>query len=291
MNIFKDKLILLATAVVILGGVYALQEPAPEEQTTEVISEAEATVDPILRDREIIESRLAQTTVSNPVWGLINKFDQPVATVVNRSNAEEVIAVTQNVVQDLMKCIDVDFCGMEKDTTEDPYFDPTGTVAHKTIERSLDMLNEALKLDPTLKDQLNIDLLERVSEIPSEKIQGLVSDLVPDSSDEVAKVQSSLARNTEGKSRTQLLLNMSKDKKLDRTELINLLQKTFSESDAYTVINVLESLPKLNLNEDELARTTVYLCRFKVDEYEHNWKAVKKNVEKVFADFSKVCNE
>lgn len=291
MNIFKDKIVLMATAVVILGGFYALQEPTAESKSEAVVTETETMTDPVLRDREILESRLSGESVKSSVWSLVNQFDQPVNAVVNRSNAEDVVLTTQTIVQDLMKCLDVDFCGMEKDTSEDPYFDPTGTVAHKTIERSLNMLNEALKLDPTLKDQLNVDLLERVSEVPSEKIQSLVSDLVPSNSDEVAKVQSSLAKNTEGKSRTQLILNMSKDKKLDRSELVSLLQKTFSESDAYTVINVLESLPKYNLSEDELARTTIYLCRFKVDEYEHNWKAVKKNVEKVFSDFSKVCNE
>lgn len=291
MNILKDKVVLLAIVTVLLGGVYALQEPATEEVVDTVATEPAPTIDPVLRDKEILEARLSETTVNHSVWALINKFDQPATAVVTRSNANEVVEVAQDVVQDLMKCLDVDFCGMEKDSSEDPYFDPTGTVAHKTIERSLSLINEAIILDPALKENLNLDLLERISEIPSEKIQSLVSDLVPERSDEVAKVQSSLAKNTEGKSRTQLLLNMSKDKKLDRSEMVNLLQKTFSESDAYTVINVLESLPKFNLNEDELARTTVYLCRFKVDGYEHNWKAVKKNVEKVFADFSKICNE
>ena len=310
MNFLKDKYTLLAILLVILGGVYLLQDSSSSGQENtgaEVItndSSNDLQKSPE-KDLEILEGRLSQGILEDAenqnLWGLLNQYNKKPNEVINRSNAKQMIPLGQTVISDLLKCIDVDFCGMERDSNEDPYFDPTGTVAHKTIERSLELMIAAKKLDPELSLEVNTDLLEKVADIPSERIQSLVAELLPEAElsanasneklDEIKKVESALLKNTSGQSRTTLLLKLAKDKKADRDELVSLLKKTFAESDAYTVVNVLENLKAMNLSEDELAKTTVYLCKFKIDEYEHNWKAIKKNVEKVFPEFSKVCNE
>ncbi len=309
MEILKDKYTWIALAVIFLGGGYLLQESSSitnEGLTTN--ENGKAVKEKVLskspeRDLEIIEGRLSSGILkegdNQNLWSALNQYGKKPNEVIDRSNAKEMLPFGQTVIGDLLKCLDVDFCGMEKDSEDDPYFDPTGTVAHKTIERSLELMIQASKLQPELKAELNIDLLGRVSEIPSERIQSLVTELLPDESviatldkqDEIKKVESALEKNTTGKARTSLLLKISKDKKVDREELVSMLKRTFTESDVYTVVNVLENLKGMNLSDDELAKTTVYLCRFKIDEYEHNWKAVKKNVEKVFPEFNKVCNE
>lgn len=310
MNFLKDKYTLIAILLVVLGGVYLLQDSSSsnlENTGSEVIandSSNDLQKSPE-KDLEILEGRLSQGVLEDAenqnLWGLMNQYNKKPNEVINRSNAKQMIPLGQTVISDLLKCIDVDFCGMERDSNEDPYFDPTGTVAHKTIERSLELMIAAKKLDPELSLEINADLLEKVADIPSERIQSLVAELLPEAElsanasneklDEIKKVESALLKNTTGQSRTTLLLKLAKDTKADRDELVSLLKKTFAESDAYTVVNVLENLKAMNLSEDELAKTTVYLCKFKIDEYEHNWKAIKKNVEKVFPEFSKVCNE
>lgn len=315
MEILKDKYTWLALMVIVLGGGYLLQESsssvhenAPEEMVqTEDANSGKRTP---LRDLEIIEGRLSQDVLNDGenqnLWGLLNQYNKKPNEVIDRSNAKQMLPLGQTVISDLLKCLDVDFCGMEKDSEEDPYFDPTGTVAHRTIERSLELMIAATKVDPELQADLNVALLERVADIPSERIQSLVTELLPEGialnsngnsgdlnekQDEIKKVEAALEKSTTGKARTSLLIKLSKDKKTDREELVSMLKKTFSEADVYTVVNVVENLKSMNLSEDELAKTTVYLCRFKIDEYEHNWKAVKKNVEKVFPEFTKVCNE
>lgn len=308
MEILKDKYTWIALVAIILGGGYLLQESSgqSESDSSEEIVQLEETSSAKrtpMRDLEIIEGRLSQEILADSenqnLWSALNQYNKKANEVINRSNAKQMLPMGQVVISDLLKCLDVDFCGMERDNEEDPYFDPTGTVAHKTIERTLELMIAATIVEPELKADLNLTLLERVADIPSERIQSLVTELLPDGvaldvtekKDEVKKIEAALEKTTTGKARTSLLQKLAKDKKTDRGELVSMLQKTFSESDVYTVVNVVENLKSLNLSEDELAKTTVYLCRFKIDEYEHNWKAVKKNVEKVFPEFSKVCNE
>lgn len=308
MEILKDKYTWLALVIMILGGGYLLQgstSPKLEVTTSDSLAvvQTKAAKTSVVRDIQNLESLISENVFrdndNRKLWDLLNQYNKKPNEVTNRSNAGQILPFSELVINDLLKCLDVDFCGMERDSEDDPYFDPTGTVAHKTIERSLQLMIAAVDISPDLRGKLNPALLERVAEIQSERIQSLVAELIPtegainisERQDEIKKIEAALEKNSQGKARASLLVAMSKDKKNNRDDLVSSLQKTFSEADTYTIVSVVENLKFMNLSLDELAKTTVYLCRLKIDDYEHNWKAVKSNVEKIFPDFNKVCNE
>lgn len=307
MDWLKDKNAWIAIVMIVLGGAYLLKSPSTDLQPEEVASKNEekiqsSSINSPEKDRKILEAYLDKTALQHSedkeIWSLLNQFNKKPQEVVNRSNAKQMIPFGLGVMGELLKCIDIDFCGMEKDSEDDPYFDPTGTTAHRTIERALELMITATKIQPDSAQNLDYELLEKVGDIPSERIQALVAELLPvlpdesgNQKDEVKKIESALAKNTNGKSRIALLTKMAKNKNHDRQDFLNLLSNTFAEADAYTVVSVVENLKSLNLSPDELAKSTIYLCRFKVDDYEHNWRAVKRNVENVFPEFSKLCQE
>ncbi len=297
MNLLKDKSVLISAIVIAVAGYWLLNNqndkvssPNQNEYVQNTESKKDVATLKLSNDIEVVAKKINSVLSKNELWNTLASYEIKAENFVSRSNAREVKEYSELLVMELFQCLDDNYCGMEKDSEDDPYFDPTGTTAHKLIERSLKFLNQALLVDANLKKDLDYDLLQKISEIPSEKIQSLVSQNLEGSQDEVKKVQSSLMRNSSGKARVDALLSLKKSSPDQRMIFLEALKTTFSEGDAYTVVSVAENLDKFKLNDDELAGTIIYLCRFKNESFEHNWSAIKVNVEKIYPDFNKLCN-
>ncbi len=222
-----------------------------------------------------IEVHIEPKVVKSELWQDVLRYELTPSSVVTKDNAATVFALTHSAIGGIHSCLIKDFCGMETRGDFDPYFDDKNTPSHILLERNLKLLKESLDREAQLVNEVDWDLINTISEDPSERVATAAMDLLAAFYPASEKEQSLLkvaSRHT-GEAKAKSLLALSKNASMGTQRLMaNEIEESFNNSDANTVISVLEKLKDMQLSKSLLVDVMPSLCRFKES---HNWPMIK----------------
>lgn len=179
----------------------------------------------------------------------------------------------KDLLKQLEDCQGRDYCGMSPD--DDGYFDESETHARKHQLRLLELLNASYEESKDQKFLMDSDVLNSFLKSGNER-------LIAQSLKQLAakkELEASLGKLT-GPSTTRALLLLSKQ--VSKEELVGLIESALDGSDGYTVVNVFESLHKLQFDESGFIAILKRVCHLKSG-LPQNWKpieAISKQIAK-----------
>ncbi len=248
----------------------------------------------LANDRLVLERNLRTRVLHDPNWIKVNDFSIGIQELVDSENAKDMFKISNDSLDDLESCLKKDFCGMERRSEDDSYFDDGKTPGHILLGRNLEILLQSLKFNPELSNRLDWDLIRELTESANEKVQVLALKLLKDyktNESDTARLLK-IAENFKGKAKADALIFLSdRNANADREMILNSLEKSFANDDPNTAISVVEKLGKMNLLKSELERIAKYLCHYKEKGAdEHNWKMIDYQMGKLDVDLDNICN-
>ena len=289
------KIILILFVVSGLIGVWFIKShSAPDKKVTEANSSTQTPEEILENDYKKIEKNLKPENISGDEWKQINTYSIPPEKIVTKNSAANYFKTAQNNIPDIFSCLKKDFCGMSTRNENDAYFDDQKTPAHILINRSLLVMKESLKQDPTLKSSVDWDLMQELAASGSDILAIEALDLIRLYNAEGMKTDEliKLSDNYKGEAQAEALARISKkNSPSDKLLVSNKIQDIFESSDNNTVISVLDKVKGMNFTNTELSHVLINLCRYKNDvNQEESWKMIKYKANLIFSDFEKLCN-
>jgi DNA-binding XRE family transcriptional regulator len=291
----KNKRILFL-AIAILSSVELLWKSQSRTRLTNNLASkvAPTTTQTILKkDQERLERNLKPETLRDEHWAQVNDYAVDVKKLLNKNNANHFFKLSNGSIASLASCLKKDFCGMEKRSEKDAYFDKNKTPGHILLARNLSIMLESLRLNPELQKEIDWDLIEELTDNSNETIQVLAVALIKDYSqidadpENLYKVVDRYKGNAKADALSELSNNNSAS---ERLMLVSSLEKAFAVDDPNTVISVVEKLKKMNLSQAEMAKVSRNLCHYKENGSDDpNWKMIKYDMGKVRIDLEKIC--
>lgn len=287
-------IVFLCSAGFFLKSPTSATQKNAENTNTKNSSLSSSNAENILKnDLAKLERNLKIETVQDRNWVSVNNYSISVKDLVNPKNSKHLFNLTNGSIANLANCLKKDFCGMERRSESDAYFDENKTPGHILLGRSLNIMLEGLRINPDLKSQIDWDLMNELTYSSNEIIQVLALELIKeyDTSDNDTDHLLKIVDNFKGNAKAQALAKLStKDSSSDRIIFVNSLEKTFAGDDPNTVISVVESLKKMNLSNEEMARVSKNLCHYKENGTDDpNWRMIKYNMGKVSIDLDNIC--
>jgi hypothetical protein len=232
-------------------------------------------------------------TVQDRNWVNVNDYSINVKELVNPKNSKHLFNLTNGSIANLANCLKKDFCGMERRSESDAYFDENKTPGHILLGRSLNIMLESLRINPGLQSKIDWDLINEFTFSSNERIQVLAVELIKeyDTSENDTDNLFKIVDNFKGNAKADALAKLSvKDSSSERIIFVNSLEKAFAGDDPNTVISVVENLKKMNLSKEEMARVSKNLCHYKENGTDDpNWKMIKYDMGKVSIDLENIC--
>lgn len=235
---------------------------------------------------------LSPKNTSSDEWRQINNYAVKVEALVNAQNAKDYFRTAQSNIPDLFSCLKKDFCGMETRGADDAYFDEQRTPAHILLNRSLIFMRESLRNDPSLKSEVNWELMKELTTSGADILSVAALGIIREFNSEVVTTEEliKVTRHLKGQAKADALANLSKkSNSADKILLASEVEEIFAMSDANTAISVLKNLRNMNLGAD-VSRILINLCQFKDNEQSHNWPIIKTAANKINKNFEKTCN-
>lgn len=286
----KLKRIFLVTAIILIAGFWWKSQPGSSLQTS---PEYSRPLEIISNDKLKLERNFKPEILSHKYWQQVNDYALNPINLVNKDNASELFRLTQAGVKDLAICLKKNFCGMERRSEDDAYFDDKKTPGHILLGRNLEIMLESLRQNPELKKQIDWDLIKGLTDSENEKIQILALDIIKnyDTNNADANKLLDIAEKYKGNAKASALEKIASSiASNNRLGLVNALEQSFSQDDPDTVINIVEKLNSMHLSQDELLKVSRNLCRFKEQgSNSPNWKMIKYNMKKL-VDIESICN-
>lgn len=252
-----------------------------------------STASILIRDQAKLESHFKPEILSNKQWPQVNDYSLSAQNLVNQKNSRELFILNHSSAKDLAACLKKNFCGMEKRSDDDAYFDEAKTPGHILLGRNLDIMLEALRINPDLQTEIDWDLIRELTESENEKIQVIALTIIKDydaSNEDIAKLLK-IADHFKGEAKASALEQIaSRDSSIERMQLMNAVEKSFALDDPHTVISIVEKMEKMSLSKEEIAKVSRNLCRFKESGADDpNWKMIKYDMRPL-ADLDQLCH-
>jgi hypothetical protein len=245
------------------------------------------------KDKDKLKGHFNKQILNDENWKSINDYSIPPANLVTSEKSEKLFKLAIENIETLSVCLMKDYCGMEKKSDQDAYFDDAKTPGHILLGRNLEIISEALKINGKWKDEVDWDLIRELSNNKNEKIQKLAFYLLFNYGEktDLKNEAMSLMRSYKGQARALALLDLSagRDTKSHR-QLVHLISQTFLLNDPNTVISVLEKMGRMKLSVLELKELSKSICHFQDDELGgHNWKMMNFLLKKQMIDLQGIC--
>lgn len=296
----KKALLPLLIVIVVAGAWWNFSPrssftPAPSDEavtTAETAASMKSPEEILANDYEKIAKNLSPKNTSNDEWKQINNYAVRPDALVNAQNAKGYFKTAQANVPDLFSCLKKDFCGMETRGEDDAYFDDQRTPAHILINRNLSIMKESLRKDPSLKSEVDWELMKELATSGSDMLSVEALDIIREFDSESVKTDEliKVTQDLKGQAKADALLNLSKrSNSTDKILLASEVEEVFAMGDANTVISVLEKLRNMSLGANA-SRVLKNLCRFKDNEQSHNWPVIKTQANKINKNFEQMCN-
>lgn len=296
----KKALLPLLIVIVVAGAWWNFSPrssftPAPSDEavtTAETATPMKSPEEILANDYEKIAKNLSPKNTSNDEWKQINNYAVRPDALVNAQNAKGYFKTAQSNVPDLFSCLKKDFCGMETRGEDDAYFDDQRTPAHILINRNLSIMKESLRKDPSLKSEVDWELMKELATSGSDMLSVEALDIIREFDSESVKTDEliKVTQDLKGQAKADALLNLSKrSNSTDKILLASEVEEVFAMGDANTVISVLEKLRNMSLGANA-SRVLKNLCRFKDNEQSHNWPVIKTQANKINKNFEQMCN-
>lgn len=246
-----------------------------------------------IADRVIFKNVSDQKKVKQISLQNINDFSKKATDIVNKENAVELLNLSIQNIKILNECIQKNYCGMAKRNDEDPYFDFDRTPAHIYLKRSLEILLESLKIEPSLISSVDWELIDELSKNSNQNIQLLTLDLLSRNGDFNKNIEHLLflLSQFKGEAKADGLVLLSLKINLEnKKQFLNLLEKIFLTDDNDTILNVVSKLGKMSLSQKEIERVTPSICHLKTEILNGaNWKMIKHDYFNLNLDLDKIC--
>lgn len=292
----NKKTIIVSILVLFCAGGWWKSQPGTSLSLSKTPVKVNAVTDILADDQQKLERNINKEVLADEFWPQINDYTKNAKSMVDKNNAKAIFKITQGAIKDLATCLKKDFCGMERRNDNDAYFDDVKTPGHILLGRNLDIMIEALQVDPDLKKELEWELIRELTENENEKIQVLALEIIKDfdqsgaDTDKLLEIADNFKGNAKAEAFAKIASRDSLNTENNRILLVNALEKSFSGDDPNTVISVVEKMNKMRLSESEIAKVSRNLCHFKENGSDDpNWKMIKYDMAKV-ADLDKICN-
>jgi hypothetical protein len=291
------KVLLPILIVIVVAGVWWSYSPRSSFVVPEVTFENDkvpmkSPEEIVAADYEKIARNLSDKNTSGDEWKQINNYSLSPETLVTNTNAKTYFKTAQSNVPDIFSCLKKDFCGMETRGEDDAYFDDQKTPAHILLNRNLKIMKESLRVDGSLKSEVDWSLMKELATSGSDLISVEALDIIREFDSESVKTDEliKVTQDLKGQAKADALFNLSKkSNSTDKILLASEVGDIFATGDANTVISVLENLRNMSLGANA-SRVLFHLCRFKTNENSQNWPMVKMMANKVNNEFEKMCN-
>ncbi|MDD4973450.1 MAG: hypothetical protein PHY93_03820 [Bacteriovorax sp.] len=293
----KKRIFFLVIAVLTSAGLlWKSQSSTSLTNLTNTFANTPANTNPeivLTKDLERLERNLKIETLQDENWAQVNDYSITAKNLVNKKNANHLFKLTNGSIANLAGCLKKDFCGMERRSENDSYFDKNKTPGHILLARNLSIMLESLRINPELQREIDWDLIRELTDNSNDTIQVLAIELIKDFSVIESDPENlfKLVDNYKGNAKADALTELSKNSSSsERQLLVNSLEKAFAADDPNTVISVVEKLKKMNLSVDEMTKVSKNLCHYKEKGTEDpNWKMIKYDMGKVSIDLEKIC--
>jgi hypothetical protein len=296
----KSKLLLLIALFLSAGLLFKMQTgifPRSLAFADSVKSDQMNKVrDTILNnDRKVLEKNLSTQILSDKYWSVINDFSVSPNQLVNSNNSRALFKLTNGTIGDLVGCLKKNFCGMERRSDNDAYFDENKTPAHILLGRNLEIMLVTLAAHSEYQSEIDWEVIRELTENSNEKVQVMAIRLLQMKNNSGDNLQIlNIVDNYKGIAKAQALSEIANSKGNDQDErqlLLNSIEKSFAADDPHTVISIVENLGNMHLKRDELDRVSKYLCHYKENGTDDpNWKMIKYLMHKWEVDLQNSCN-
>lgn len=244
-------------------------------------------------DKLRLERNLKPEILSDKNWAKINDYSIEVKNLVNAANAKAMFMLTQSSAKDLFFCLKKDYCGMQRRNDNDSYFDEARTPAHVLLSRNLEIMLEALNNNDSLEENIDWDLIQKLTDNENEKVQVLAlqmikeHDAVGGDTHKLLEIAERYKGSAKAEAFQKLAVNNSPS---ERLLLINWLLKSFALDDPHSVISIIERMKKMSFTTSEVDRLALGLCHFRENGTDDpNWKMIKYYMSSL-CDLEKICN-
>lgn len=296
----KRKLIFSLVILIIGAGLYKKLGSSANTHSTPIINSSndqspKMTAESILKnDQERLNKNINTEILNDLSWKEINNYSIKPNMLVNSKNATHLFKIANKVVPDLVSCLKKDFCGMERRNENDSYFDERKTPAHILLERNLSIMLLSLKENPELKQEIDWNLVNELTENSNENIQVMAVELMANfNSDKIEEAKIlKIVDEYKGDAKANALSKLAQSNPgANKSGLIDSIEKAFTNDDPNTVISVVEKLEKMNLTTDQLTKVAKKLCHYKENGTDDpNWKMIRYNMGKMKIDLDSTCS-
>lgn len=286
----NKKILLLISLIVSLAGLIIINQSRKDNDEKSNISLG-PNESILKKDRLALEQNISPKTLQDENWSDINDYSIAPKDLVNKNNAKNFFKISKTTIAELASCLKKDFCGMKKRNDKDAYFDATKTPGHILLGRNLSIMFFALKANPRMKNEVDWDLIEELTDNENELIQLMAVKLIKEFNDRDTESLLKIVDRYKGAAKADALSEIKTlDPSNERSLLLNSLEKSFSIDDPHTVISIIEKLHKMHLGESQLMKISQSLCHYKENGTDDpNWKMIKYNMSKSKVDLDIIC--
>ncbi len=283
--------LLAAISCILLWGKFQIADKIHSGAYADSVKSTNAILS---NDRKRLEKNLKKEILQDENWVKVNDYSIEVKNLVTKKNAKELFKLSNESIEELASCLKKNFCGMERRSDDDSYFDDSRTPGHILLSRNLEIMYESLKINPGLKNEVDWDLVRELTDSANEKVQVIAMDLLKsfNTKDNGTEKLIKIVDNYRGNAKADALVELSsRASEEDHSLLLTAIEKSFADDDPNTAISVVEKLGKMHLSKNEIERVSKNLCHYKENGAdEPNWKMINYEIGKLEVDLDKICN-
>ena len=230
-------------------------------------------------------SNLKAETASDKLLTDIIDFSKAPNTFVQTENAGAYLKTSSAVIASINECVKKNTCGIETTDKADDQSAPL-----RLLARSVEVIRETLVKKAELSNELDWNLMREISRSNQERIRFFALDLLInfDLNNRGAENFIKQMQTYKGQARGDFFrLTANFLLTAERGIYLDAISKTFKEDDFETVLSVVDKLPKIKLQMEEIKKVEKDLCHFKSNEA--NWNKISDSMRAVSSDLNAAC--
>ena len=234
-------------------------------------------------EKKQIESQLNPLNIQSKAWSILVDYKADIKKIISKENAKEFFLASTKNMPELVECLRKDLCGLKADK-----YDQDRTPAHLLLARTLNVLEESIKLQPSLRPLVDWHLITQISGLKGAELQVASMDLLKyDIGNSGVENFLKVAESYTGKAKLSFYVEMSKDLTPEERPLfISTIEKTLAKDETSTVLMIVEQMKMLRLTKLEIATISKALCRFKAAD---TWSTIKNKMQALDSKFESYC--
>jgi hypothetical protein len=220
------------------------------------------------KGKKKFKEKLSKEISESDILNNVLDFSIPVEKIITDENSKKILKKHINqAIPEILDCLPT-LCGAER--TQDGLISESGSLAHESIERYLELIIELQKKNEG--DFLTDDTIIEIASIENSNIQKLIVEIVGnDISDQ--HFSRPFLDKFNGEALSKLVQRISL---ISKKQSIEILKDSLEKNNSYNIIELAKGLKDLNYTKDEVENLAPHICHLKnIETEKHNYLMAK----------------